>query len=689
MSQLSRIKLLTSKILVKRNTQLQQQNQSLESDNRFLKSLTLVGKQTNKNIKIDSLSIKNNRRILLSILSTVRAIHRGQDNSIKSNKIDVIDDPLAKFKNNNSSGLGLLGALGLGATIIGKVFGLLAGPIIKSITKITKWIAKLALKLGIAGAKFVKKGAETIWDWIKDRKSKSNKGNWRILRKAKVLTKRIIPRAISGVTSRLGTQIVTRLGIGAVASIAGGTAATIAGIGLLAAAIGYGSYKLASYFKLGEKLDNLISKTTNGKYRDLADILLGIKSGDIASDIGKWLKERAISFFNNGYDFIKSKISGLLEKLNPFSAGKKSDALEISKSSGSSGSLQAAVSSIKSKSVDKDIEAPEAVIDSSGNVIATNAPTKSISSSAISAISNIAGMTPIGSALKTASQIGSSVVNSDIGKTAINGLSSAGSVLMDGVKSAANFVGGLFSSESGDSSSGGMVTHFPTKNKNLISAFGMRFHPIHKKMKMHQGVDVAVPTGTSIFAAKDGTVKYAKVRGGYGKTIELDHGNGLTTLYAHLDKYAVNAGDRVRGGQLIAKSGNTGASTGPHLHFEIARNGIRENPVKHLKFTGKTVMGSNGVSRAAKKGELGYGGSSSVSGAPFAPGSVSGRTNGHRYNNMQNQLEAPRIAPMFTEPQHNSAFSAMATIETQSSTVESPRIISSSIALASESVLYT
>lgn len=693
MSQLSRIKLLTNKILVKRTTQLQHQNHSLESDNSFLKGLISIGKQTNKNIKIDSLSIKNNRRILLSILSALRAIQTQVSGNVSNvNKIDTVEDPLSRFKKKDASGIGLLGAIGLGASVIGKVFGLLAGPIIKSIAKITKWIGKLALRLGITGAKFVKKTAESIWDWIKEKKS--GKG-WKVLRRGKVLTKRIIPRAITGITSRLGTQIVTRLGIGAVASLAGGTVATVAGIGLLVAAIGYGSYKLASYFKLGEKLDNLISKTTNGKYRDLADILMGIKSGDIASDITTWLKDKALSFFNNGYEFIKGKISGLLEKLNPFSAGKKSDALEISKSSGSASSLQSAVAAITQNKANSDTDAPEALIDSNGQVISSNigntAETagSSLTSKAINAVSS---MIPAGSAIKTAASIGSAVINSDVGKAVSSGLSSAGSAIVDGVKSAADFVTGVFSpNETGDKSTSGGFTHFPTKNKTLISAFGMRMHPEYNEMRMHQGVDIAVPIGTSVFSAKDGTVKYTKVRSGYGKTIEVDHGNGYSTLYAHLDKYAVKTGDRVKGGQVIAKSGNTGVSKGPHLHFEIAKGGVRENPVNHLKFSGLTVMGKNGHSRAPKKGELGYGngGASSVKGIPGALGSVSGRSETHRYNHMPNQLETPRIAPMFSEPQHNTAFSGMATIENQSAIVESPRIISSSIALASQSVLYT
>ncbi len=667
-NKVSRLKLLTNKILVTRSAELKQQTKSLESDNSFLKSITLIGKQTKRNINVDFTAIRNNRRLLVSILSTTNSLRKSIDSNVTANKTDAVADPLERFKNGGSSGL--LGALGLGATIIGKVFNLLAGPVIKSIGKITKWITSLAIRLGITGAKFAKSAGETIWDWISNR---GKGGKWKIVNKTKSFVARALPRITGAVSSRLGTQIVARLGIGAVATVVGGTAAVAAGIGLLATAVGYGSYKLATFFNLSEKLDNVISKITGGKYRDLADILLGINNGDVATDLMKWLKTSALSFFTKGYDYIKSKITGLLEKLNPFSDGKKADAVDVSKAAGSSGALKEAITSI-TKGPEPADEAEEAVLDSSGGQVSTSGSSSigsSIAGAVSGAVSSIANSSPIKAVTEGVSSVAGSVI--DAGKSALDTVTDF-------------FTGG----PKGDSASGttsGLVTHFPMKSKSLSSAFGMRFHPKHKTMMMHNGVDIGAPIGSPVFAAKSGTVKYATQVGGYGNAIQLDHGNGVTTLYGHLDKYGVKAGQKVQGGQKIAESGNTGVSSGPHLHFEIAKNGVRDNPVKHLKFTGKTVMGKNGYSRAPTKGELGYGGGGTADGgSSMVKGLVSD------FGQVASQHAAAKeskYTPPFVPPQLNSVFSGGATIETTSAQVQSPRLLSPSISLVSESVFYT
>ena len=664
-NKVSRLKLLTNKILVTRSAELKQQTKSLESDNSFLKSITLIGKQTKRNINVDFTAIRNNRRLLVSILSTTNALRKSIDSKVTANKTDAVADPLERFKNGGSSGL--LGALGLGATIIGKVFNLLAGPVIKSIGKITKWITSLAIRLGITGAKFAKSAGETIWDWISNR-GKGGKGKWKIVNKTKSFAARALPRITGAVSSRLGTQIVARLGIGAATTVVGGTAAVAAGIGLLASAVGFGSYKLATFFKLSEKLDNVISKITGGKYRDLADILLGINNGDVATDLMKWLKTSALSFFTKGYDYIKSKITGLLEKLNPFSDGKKADAIDVSKAAGSSGALKEAMTSI-TKGPEPADEAEEAVLDSSGGQVSPSGSSSigsSIAGAVSGAVSSIANSSPIKAVTEGVSSVAGSVI--DAGKSALDTVTDF-------------FTGG----PKGDSASGGgLVTHFPMKSKSLSSAFGMRFHPEHKTMMMHNGVDIGAPIGSPVFAAKSGTVKYATQVGGYGNAIQLDHGNGVTTLYGHLDKYGVKAGQKVQGGQKIAESGNTGVSSGPHLHFEIAKNGVRDNPVKHLKFTGKTVMGKNGYSRAPTKGEIGYGGSSMVKGLVSDFGQVASQ----RAAAKESKYTPPAMP--FVPPQLNSVFSGgAATIETTSAQVQSPRLLSPSISLVSESVFYT
>jgi murein DD-endopeptidase MepM/ murein hydrolase activator NlpD len=119
-------------------------------------------------------------------------------------------------------------------------------------------------------------------------------------------------------------------------------------------------------------------------------------------------------------------------------------------------------------------------------------------------------------------------------------------------------------------------------NGRISSNFGSRFHPIDKKIKFHGGIDVAVPTGTRVNSAADGVVEFAGRRGGYGNLVIVRHADGRETRYAHLDKILVAVGDPVSGGQEIAKSGSTGKSTGPHLHFEVRENGQVVNPMKIL-----------------------------------------------------------------------------------------------------------
>jgi len=130
------------------------------------------------------------------------------------------------------------------------------------------------------------------------------------------------------------------------------------------------------------------------------------------------------------------------------------------------------------------------------------------------------------------------------------------------------------------SSSGQLLRNFewPTISGARISSnFGQRWG------RMHYGIDIAVPIGTQVYAAAAGTVTYAGPMGTYGILVIIDHGNGVETRYAHLSRPVVSVGQRVKRGQLIAYSGNTGNSTGPHLHFEIRYRGTAVNPLQYLK----------------------------------------------------------------------------------------------------------
>lgn len=116
----------------------------------------------------------------------------------------------------------------------------------------------------------------------------------------------------------------------------------------------------------------------------------------------------------------------------------------------------------------------------------------------------------------------------------------------------------------------------------ITSGFGGRIHPITRKWTRHTGVDLSAGTGTRVRAAADGVVEYAGYNGGYGWCVIINHGYGYKTLYAHNSKLLVKRGQRVNKGKIITYSGSSGRSTGPHLHYEVWRNGTRVNPVNYL-----------------------------------------------------------------------------------------------------------
>jgi murein DD-endopeptidase MepM/ murein hydrolase activator NlpD len=135
-------------------------------------------------------------------------------------------------------------------------------------------------------------------------------------------------------------------------------------------------------------------------------------------------------------------------------------------------------------------------------------------------------------------------------------------------------------------------THAPTKARHgfawpvegiLTSPFGERDHVMGGGgTQFHDGIDLSVPTGTPVRAAEEGIVVFAGYNGAYGKAVKLDHLNGLSTLYAHNSRLLVHVGQTVKAGQVISLSGSTGRSTGPHLHFEVHKDGWPVDPLRYL-----------------------------------------------------------------------------------------------------------
>jgi len=133
----------------------------------------------------------------------------------------------------------------------------------------------------------------------------------------------------------------------------------------------------------------------------------------------------------------------------------------------------------------------------------------------------------------------------------------------------------------------GLFAHIPAikpmAGPYSLNSFGMRIHPVLHVYKMHEGIDIVSDVGSNVYAAGDGVVHFAgRTASGYGMVVEVNHGYGYSSLYAHLSRTLVREGQAVRRGELIAKSGRSGLVSGPHLHYEVRYLGRKQNPVDYF-----------------------------------------------------------------------------------------------------------
>ena len=122
----------------------------------------------------------------------------------------------------------------------------------------------------------------------------------------------------------------------------------------------------------------------------------------------------------------------------------------------------------------------------------------------------------------------------------------------------------------------------PVQQGYVNSGYGYRKDPFDGQVRFHYGLDFAVNTGTNVYAPADGKIKFVGKQGGFGNVLKIDHGNGNRTLFAHLSKIKVKSGSFVKRGDLVAISGNTGRSAGPHLHYEVHKYGAPQNPLDYF-----------------------------------------------------------------------------------------------------------
>ncbi|WP_121118816.1 M23 family metallopeptidase [Croceibacterium ferulae] len=146
-------------------------------------------------------------------------------------------------------------------------------------------------------------------------------------------------------------------------------------------------------------------------------------------------------------------------------------------------------------------------------------------------------------------------------------------------------------------------SRMPLDAARMSSNYGMRAHPVLGRRRQHNGVDLAAPTGTPVYAPADGLVSRADAWGSYGNYIALEHGGDLQTRFGHLSGFAVSAGERVSKGQLIGYVGSTGRSTGPHLHYEVRVAGEPVDPRPYMLDAGNDTR----VALVAGQGGMGGG----------------------------------------------------------------------------------
>lgn len=145
-------------------------------------------------------------------------------------------------------------------------------------------------------------------------------------------------------------------------------------------------------------------------------------------------------------------------------------------------------------------------------------------------------------------------------------------------------------------------SRMPLDGARMSSGYGMRDHPVLRKRKRHNGIDLAAPTGTPVYATADGIVGRADRFSSYGLYVSIDHGAELETRYAHMSRLAVSAGDRVRKGDIVGYVGSTGRSTGPHLHYEVRVDGMAVNPIPYMVETDVQIAMENDLRRAGAGG---------------------------------------------------------------------------------------
>lgn len=589
------------------------------------------------NIKKDYARNRKTYKILYDEVSELKS---------KSKKpvYDKIRNPLERKAGSGGGSGGLLGAL-FGGLAAAKMFLM---PIISKVisTAISKagGIGKALLSLMKKGGKSGIRGAAKAVA----RTASALKGS-SAARAAGALGKTGM-RAAIGTGTRVGGAVASRLAVRQVATFIGrGVAASAigaAGMPLLiasaAAAVGYGTYKLGRYLKLSEKLDDFIKKVSGGKFRDIGDFVLGLVDGTVGKELFVWVKDKIEHLFTDAITYLKDRTNDILGKWSPFiddpltqAGGADPDKPE--------------------EKEEKTSEEKTRANDSFRQQMASGESTPSMQMDMLAGAKAYTDKTPL---------------------------------MMQGVE-------GYNSNVSSDSGSGGetggLAWKAITKGKNttINSKFGKR-KGNGTVSSDHSGLDIDADVGTAIYAPEDGVVSRGSSKRG-GVEAYLIGKSGTRYGFAHLSK--VTASGKVSAGTEIAKSGNTGSSTGPHIHLSVTPPGKKDkvNPENYI------IPSSGAKAGSGTGGGIGDNTPSVASGVEqnieYARGFTSLRSSVANTSSptAQPQLQAsrPRKSSMPSSPQHASSASKSGAIAGKVGDVKDPRgAMSVDILMASMSPLF-
>lgn len=589
------------------------------------------------NIKKDYVRNRKTYKILYDEVSELKS---------KSKKpvYDKIRNPLERKAGSGGGSGGLLGAL-FGGLAAAKMFLM---PIISKVisTAISKagGIGKALLNLMKKGGKSGIRGAAKAVA----RTASALKGS-STARAAGALGKTGM-RAAIGAGTRMGGAVTSRLAVRQVATFIGrGVAASAigaAGMPLLiasaAAAVGYGTYKLGRYLKLSEKLDDFIKKVSGGKFRDIADFVLGLADGTVGKELFVWVKDKIEHLFTDAITYLKDRTNDILGKWSPFiddpltqAGGADPDKPE--------------------EKEEKTAEEKTRANDSFRQQMATGKAAPSMQMDMLAGAKKYADKTPL---------------------------------MMQGVA-------GYNANVSSDTSGGGgamsgLAWKAITKGKNtkLNSRFGKRKGSAQVSSD-HTGLDIDADIGTPIYAPEGGTV--TRNTDLYGGTQAFLRGDSGTKYgFAHLSK--VTASGKVTAGTEIAKSGNTGkGTTGPHIHLSIRAPGsdVRIDPEGYMipgsgAKTGSPTSGGKGDDTPSVASGLGQN-------IEYAHGfsSLRSTASANQASTSQPQAPRPRKSSMPSSPQHASSASKSGAISGKVGDVKDPRgAMSVDILMASMSPLF-